>query len=60
LESQQRKVGVVEAADHAVFYSICQAIFYVFVRRQDIFSRIIEDSMEVHFLNWLVLLSFWS
>jgi hypothetical protein len=46
-EHSTRKVGIVEAADHAVFYSICQAIFYVFCRRQDIFSRIIEDSLEV-------------
>jgi hypothetical protein len=39
----QTQVGIMDADQHSVFYSICQTVFYVFCMRQDYFTELLAE-----------------
>lgn len=49
------RVNPLEAGHHAIFYSICQAVLYIFCYRQDSFVSLFETAPEVS-ANYHILL----
>lgn len=41
------EVGPLEASQHAVFYRMCQAVFYIFCYRQSSFRDMLEQNPEI-------------
>lgn len=39
-------VGNATASEHSVFYAICQALLYIFVHRQDVFARHLDNNPQ--------------
>ena len=44
---QVPEVGPLEASQHAVFYRMCQALFYIFCYRQSSFRDMLEQNPEI-------------